>query len=338
MAGKSKKKKKKSAFSRAMSSIFPCKGDGILESLRKIVFLLSVTVFAVCAYLVFDYFYENYVNRELYDGLASGYGNVEVKEPVEDDEQEIIVDEGPKMLPGAEYLLSINPDTIGYIEIPGMDISYPIVQRPTAEEGEYYLHINFMNEEAKAGTIFLDWRNKFTLDEQSDNLVIYGHDMKDGSMFGTLRKYKKDDYVTFYKEHPIIKLSSNYEEADYKIFGVFIADAEIGRGDIFEYYNYIDFNSEDEFYEYVNGVKRRTLILNDVDVEYGDKLIALSTCGQEFTNSRFVVVARKLRDGETVEEGIENSYKNPNPLMPDIWYAIRKNESYDPDAEFIPYG
>lgn len=336
MAGKSKRKKKKSVFSRALSSVFPCKGDNALEVLRKIIFLISITVFSVCAYLVFDYFYENYCNRQLYDDIAQVYDNAESE--VENEPQKEITDNEKKLLPGAEYLLSINPDTVGYISIPGMDISYPIVQRTTKEEGEHYLHINFMNEQAKAGAIFLDWRNKFTADEQSGNLVIYGHDMKDGSMFGTLRNYKKDDYVSFYQNHAIIKLSSNYEEADYKIFGCFIADAQIERGNDFEYYNYIDFNNEEEFYEYVNGVKRRTLILNDVDVKYGDKLITLSTCSQEFSDSRFVIVARKLRDGESAEEGIENSYKNPNPLMPDVWYTIRKNESYDPDAEFIPYG
>jgi sortase B len=166
MAGKSKrkKKKKKSAFSRAVSSIFPCKGDGFLESLRKIVFLLSITVFAVCAYLIFDYFYENYCNSQLYDSLAEGYENTVTEQQVTDEQQQAENQE-PKLLPGAEYLLSINPDTVGYIEIPGMDISYPIVQRPNAKEGEHYLHINFMNEQAKAGAIFLDWRNKFNAKE-----------------------------------------------------------------------------------------------------------------------------------------------------------------------------
>lgn len=333
MAGKSKKrKKKKNAFASAMGSIFPCRGDGALEAIRKVIFLISIIVFAVCAYLVFEYFYENYQNRQLYDDLASVYEDVETDESPDETSNE------KQLLPGAEYLLSVNPDTIGYINIPDTVISYPIVQKHTEAEGEYYLHVNFMNEEAKAGAVFLDWRNKFTADEQSDNLIIYGHDMKDGSMFGTLRNYKKDDYVSFYQQHPIIELNSNYEEGKYKIFGYFIADADYSRDNVFEYYNCIDLSSEDDFYNYVNSVKKRTLILNDVDVKYGDKLVTLSTCSQEFSNSRFVVVARKLRDGESDTEGTENSYKNPNPLMPDVWYTFRTNESYDPDAEFIPYG
>jgi sortase B len=292
MAEKSKRKKKKSAFSLAMGSVFPQKGDGILESLRKIVFLISVIVFAVCAYLIFDYFYENYQNRQLYDDIADIYIGAETEElPEESDENQEL-----NLLPGAESLLEVNPDTVGYINIPGMVISYPVVQKTTEEEAEYYLHVNFMNQEARAGAIFLDWRAKFNAKEQSDNLVIYGHDMKDGSMFGTLRNYKKDDYVEFYKNHAIIELNSNYEEAKYKIFGCFIIDAGMSESEIFDYYNYIDFSGEQEFYEYVNEVKKRSLILNDVDVKYGDKLVTLSTCSQEFSDSRFFVVSRKLSD------------------------------------------
>lgn len=332
MAGKFKKrKKKKNALATAAGNIFPVRGDGFLESLRKIVFLISITVFAVCAYLVFEYFYENYQNRQIYGEIADIYRQDVVQE-TNPEEEEL------KLLPGAENLLAVNEDTVGYIEIPGTVISYPIVQKKTEKESQYYLHINFMDQEAKAGALFLDWRCNFKPDLQSDNLVVYGHDMKDGSMFGTLRNYKKGDYVSYYKEHPIINLNSNYEEGKYKIFGCFISDADISRGDVFEYYNKIEFASEEEFYYFVNDVKRRTLILNDVDVKYGDKLLTLSTCSQEFSNSRFVVMARKLREGESETEGIENSYENPNPLMPDIWYSIRVHESYDPNAEFIPYG
>ena len=332
MAGKSKKRKKqKSVLAEAMGNIFPAKGDGILESMRKIVFLISITVFAVCAYLVFEYFYENYENRQIYGEIADIYK----QEVVQNDDP---AEEEYKLLPGAENLLAVNRDTVGYVEIPDTVISYPIVQKKTEKESQYYLYINFMNQEAKAGSIFLDWRCNFQPGLQSDNLVIYGHDMKDGSMFGSLRAYKKDDYISFYQQHPIIKVNSNYEEGKYKIFGCFISDADTSRGDVFEYYNNIEFASEKEFYYFVNEVKRRTLILNDVDVKYGDKLVTLSTCSQEFSNSRFVVMARKLRDGESDTEGTENARKNPNPLMPDIWYTIRVHESYDPDAEFIPYG
>ena len=335
MAEKSKRKKKKSAFSRAMGSLFPQKGDGILESIRKIVFLISVIVFAVCAYLIFDYFYENYQNRQLYEGIADIYVEAEKEEIPEENTEE---EKELHLLSGAESLLGVNPDTVGYINIPGTVISYPIVQKTTKEESEYYLHINFMNQEAKAGAIFLDWRNQFNAEGQSDNLIIYGHDMKDGSMFGTLRNYKKDDYVEFYKNHAVIELNSNYEEAEYKIFGCFIIDAGLPESEIFDYYNYIDFSGEQEFYYYVNEIKKRSLILNDVDVKYGDKLVILSTCSQEFPDSRFVIAARKFRDGETAEEGTQNAWENDNPLMPDRWYNVKGGKRYDPDAEFIPYG
>lgn len=336
---KKKRKKKKNTYADVLANIFPCRGDTVIDALRKIIFLIAVTVFAVCAYLVAEYFYENYKNRELYDNIADSYIAVEPIPPSggsQDNQNEIYYsdedeEEELTIMPGAQYLLDINPDTVGYISIPDTTISYPLMQTTTEDKKEYYLNHNFMGEEAKAGAIFLDWRLRFDAEYQSNNLIIYGHDMKDGSMFGQLRKYKKEP--DFYEAHPIIELNSNYKAYKYKIFGYFLADGNTDRDGSFKYWNYVNLNTEEEFYEYVNNVKRRTLRITDVDVKFGDKLVTLSTCSQEFTDSRFVIVARRLRDGEGLYDGTKNSYENPNPLMPAIL-----GYSYDENAEFIPYG
>jgi sortase B len=237
----------------------------------------------------------------------------------------------------ADYWISKNPDYVGYIYIDGTRINYPIVQKTTEEQKEYYLKHNFLGEEAKAGSIFLDYRCRLGGDSQSTNMVIYGHNMQDESMFGQLKKYK--DVDGYYSEHPIIQLSSRYETSLYKIFSVFIEDVSTDNLDQFQYYNMIGFNSEDEFYEYANGCKQRSLISNDVDVTYGDKLLTLSTCSSVFNNTsgdgRLIIVARRVRSGEDVYEGTENATFNPDPLMPDLWYKI-KGGSYD-GSSFVPF-
>jgi len=104
--------------------------------------------------------------------------------------------------------------------------------------------------------------------------------MRDLSMFGSLKYYKSD--ADYYEEHPIIELNSNYETYQYKIFAYFIADAEDTTDTRFDYWNDINFANETEFYDYVNEVKRRTIRITNIDVEYGAQLLTLATCNSAF--------------------------------------------------------
>ena len=230
---------------------------------------------------------------------------------------------------------------MGYINIPDTVISYPVVQRRSEDGNDYYMDKNIDKEEAKAGTIFLDWRNNFDyvvngtkVMENSQNLVIYGHDMKDDSMFGSLGYYK--DSYGYYSDHPIIELSSNYETYQYKIFAYFIVDAEDETETKFDCWNTLDFENEEQFYEYVNNARKRALTLNDVDVRYGDQLLTLQTCNGMFDTARLFVMARMVREGEDPYEGTDNVRDNENILWPSIYYNWNEN-NYDPDAEFEGY-
>lgn len=351
MSGAVRKKRKKFSYVDVLKDLFPWKGDDALEVIRKLVFLTAIIVLGVCAYLIFDYFWDNYQARQEYDRL-SGIYELAMQDNSNGDDEPIttqqtavteINDEGGidiikpmTILPGAEALIQANPDTVGYIYIEGTNINYPIVQKKDPNIGnEYYLTRSFMGEEFKAGAIFMDYRNRFDDIDNSDNIIVYGHNMKDNSMFGQLKYYKNNP--DYYSQHPIIHLSSNYNNYKYKIFGYFITNALEKDGQMFEYYNYLNFDSEEKFYEFANGVKKRSMGLNDVDVKYGDQILTLSTCGSEFDESRFVVVARKIREGEDELEGAQNSSVNPNPLMPDAYYKWRGG-GYDPNAPFTPYG
>jgi sortase B len=306
---------------------------------------------------VFDYFYENYLNDKMYDELYEGLNQISSLNTGDDGDVTTVVEDGYVQAPvtetevvdgetrtvyinsvEADYWLAQNPDYVGYIYIDGTRINYPIVQKTDEENKEFYLKHNFLAQEAKAGSIFLDYRCTLGGDGQSTNMVIYGHNMQDESMFGQLKKYK--DVDGYYSEHAIIQLSSRYETSLYKIFSVFIEDVSTTNEDQFQYYNKISFSSEDEFYEYANGCKQRSIILNDVDVQYGDQLVTLSTCNSVFDNTstgdgRLVIVARRVRSGEDVYSGTENATFNPDPLMPALWYKI-KGGSYS-GANFTPF-
>ncbi len=334
-----RKIRKRFSYFDVLQNLFPWKGDPLKEKIRKIIFLISIIVFSVCAYYVFDYYYQNYKNNKLYDDLRKQIP--ELSEMISPELTNSVVSD--EIRSEIKSLMEINEDIVGYIRIRDKNgstqdtkVDYPIVQKTNEEESEFYLDHNIRKEYAEAGSIFLDWRNVMGTPDQSDNLIIYGHQRKDGSMFGSLSKY--NEYWYFYQDHPCIELTTRYDQSIYKIFGFFYAYGGEGEND-FDYYNRLDFYSEEDFYWYVNQVKRRTLRLNDVDVKYGDDLLTLSTCSTDtFKEARFVIAARKLRPGEDVYSGTENNSKNPNPLYPDQYYKESGKEKTFNESDFVPYG
>lgn len=345
-APKKRKKKivrKKFSFVDVLRGLFPWKGDSVLEGTRKVVFLVSIIGFSICLNQVVTYYYGRYRNQEIYGEIQNEIGDIAIPEPEGSDSAEGSVTEYLELSELGEKLLAKNPDSVGYISIPGTKVNYPVVQRKDPNDGNgYYLYRSFNGEDNDAGSIFLDYRCYFddTVDgkrtyKNSTNLVIYGHNMNDSSMFGSL-KYYKNDY-SYYEQHPLIVLNSCYETYTYKIFGFYICDSEDETDTRFDYWNTLNFQTEDEFYDYVNKVKRRTLRHTNVDVKYGDQLLTLSTCHGSFESAKLVVMARMLRPGEDPYEGTTGSELNDNVLWPTIYYRWNRN-TYDPDAPFIPYG
>ena len=340
---KKKKKKKKKTFKQRLLDLFPQKGDRLGERIRKIVFLGSVVAIVVCGYIVGDYYYDLWSSKRKTKNLMEiyeVYGDQEApKEETPADERVRYLD----MLPGARKLWEQNHDIVGVISIPNTPINNPVMQ---AEDNKKYLNMKFDLTENIAGELFLDYRNHFDeVDEEgyikcknSDNLVIYGHNMYDDQMFGCLKYYNwRDDY---YGLHPVIDLRSNYENYKYKIFAFFILDAEDETDTKFDCWNNLDFDSEEDFYNFVNEAKRRTIRLNNVDVKYGDPLLTLSTCNTTLPDDRgrIIIMARRVRDGEDPIEGTQDSVRNPNIKWPNLYYQSVSDERYDPNAPFEPYG
>ena len=322
--------------------LLPWKGDTSSQILRKVVFLGSVVIFTICLFLVVDYYWGNYKNQKLGENLQNIYS--EAQKPTLPQTTGVPGEKPTEkvwtMMDGAKKLVEINNDVVGYLKIEDTVIDYPVVQRKQDENNDFYTNHDFDKEEAKAGAIFLDWRNYFdyVVDgtkafANSQNLVIYGHEMKDGQMFGGLKDYMSADYLA---DHPIIELSSNYEKYKYKIFAVFIVDADDTTDTKFDCWNKLNFENEKEFYEFVNNARKRSYVFNDVDVVYGDELVSLQTCHSMFESARLYVMGRLVREGEDPYEGTEDTWKNGNRLMPTIYYNWNEN-NYDPDEEFKEY-
>ncbi len=337
-----KKKKKKKSFKQRLIGLVPHKGDSVGECVRKIVFLGSITAIIICGYLVGDYYLDLWSSKRKTADIMNIYMEAddpppEVKDTPKDTRKKY------KLLEGARKLLEINPDIVGVVSIPDTPLNNPVLQ---ADDNNKYLRMKYDLTENIAGEIFLDYRNHFDeVDEEgylkcpnSDNLILYGHDMYDDQMFGFLKYYVRNE--AYYGNHAVIDLSSNYEKYQYKIFSFFIVDSVDDTDTKFDCWNKLDFDGEEDFYNFVNEAKRRTIRTNNVDVKYGDELLTLFTCSTYFPDerARLIILARKVRPGEDPLEGTQDSQPNPNIKWPTIYYADHPNEHYDPEAEFVPYG
>ena len=183
-------------------------------------------------------------------------------------------------------LAAANSDMIGWLKINGTVIDYPVMYTP--EDPEYYLRRDFDGEYSSTGMLFVD-ANCDIVD--GDNQLIYGHNMKNTAMFGTL-----DNYATkeFWNDHQYIHYDSLYEEHVYQVVFAFKAYIRMANEEGFRYYRFYGSNNEQEFNDYINNVRELALYDTGVEVEYGDKLISLSTCSYHTEDGRFVVVAKQV--------------------------------------------
>ncbi len=210
------------------------------------------------------------------------------------------------MLGRAKSLLAINDDVVGYINIDGTDVDYPVVQ---CGDNSYYMDTDIYGNYLDSGSIFMDYRDIFVPDEskQSPQIVLYGHNMLNGTKFTSLHNYRKDD--SFYEKYPIIDFNTNYIEDQYVIFAYFTTYGDYGESAYGEEFAYWDMENMDEkeFNEFLKTVKERSFISPNIDVKYGDQVLTLQTCHMDEDNSRLLVIGRRLRDGEKPEDFIKKA-------------------------------
>ena len=196
--------------------------------------------------------------------------------------------ETPKILDEYKNLYNVNKRLIGWLKIDDTKIDYPVMQ---TTNNEYFLDHNIDQQYDKNGALFLD--KDCNVLTPSTNLIIYGHHMKNGNMFGTLDKYSSEDY---YKEHPIIRFDSIYEKGLYEIMYVFRSRIYNEEDVVFKYYQFIDAMSEQEFESNMQEMAAISLYDTGVTASYGDRLLTLSTCDYYVEDGRFVVVAKRIEE------------------------------------------
>lgn len=248
-----------------------------------------------------------------------------------DEEKEAIRKEQPDILPSFMELYNQNSDIVGWITVGSGDnkiVDHPVMQ---AADNDYYLTHSFERKETKGGAIFADYRNQFDSGKLSGNTVLYGHNIWDGTMFAKLTRYYDatlggySDKLGFYKENPTIIFDTLYEKSEWKVFACVLFNTDEKNGEVYPYTQIHDFENEASFNSFILDIMDRSVLWTDVDLTYGDSILTLSTCyypyGQNI-DTRCVVFARKVRDGESTEVDVSKAQVNENPLMFTYQYQV----------------
>ena len=287
---KLKTKKPKVEKARALDDYDPDMKHEILRELKKAQrrrsILLSVlglcVVFSV-GYLI--YYYSYYEKNDIeYSELSTlvkedSGGTVEINYTEKQDK--------PPILKKYETLYNKNRKLIGWLKIEGCDIDYPVMQ---TSNNEYYLDHNYNQEYDKNGSLFLDKDCDAAF--PNDNMIIYGHHMKSGKMFGNLNYYSKEN---FWEDNKEFTFDTIYETGTYAVMYVFRSKIYSEEEIVFKYYQFIDATSENEFNSNMEEMANMSLYDTGVTASYGDRLITLSTCDSSEEDGRFVVVAKKIK-------------------------------------------
>lgn len=241
-----------------------------------IIFILLILIAISCLYI-----YKYYSDTKNSEKTSEILSDIKVNE-------EEITDETTERMLQVQKLQEENPDVVGWLEIPDTNISYPVLQ---GNDNEYYMTHDYKKEYTIDGSLFLD--KDYDFDKPSSNLLIYGHNNRGhDTMFVHLLDYKDEE---FYKKHPIIRFTTEKEDAEYEIISAFESRVYYkSEKNVFRYYYFVDAENKKEYDDYVKNAKKASLYDTGKTAEYGDQLITLSTCAFHTEDGRFAVVARKI--------------------------------------------
>lgn len=255
------------------------KGKHASKSIKRYLQIICVIIFFICVGIII--YHNKNANKEKQEYK-------EILNDIKIDETQITEEKTERMLQ-VEELQKENNEIIGWIEIEGTNINYPVLQ---GADNQYYMIHTYQKEYSKNGSIFLD--KSYNWELPSSNLLIYGHNNRNGTMFEDLVKYKEE---SFYKEHPVIRFTTVSEDCEYEIIAAFLSRVYYkDEKNVFRYYYFINAENEEEYNDYIQNCKKASLYDTGKTAEYGEQLLTLSTCEYSQTDGRFAVVAKKINN------------------------------------------
>ena len=246
-----------------------------------ICFLLLVMMFS--GVMIYRHFKEAHTQAEIYDSLAEIVEESETNESGEATEGEVV------MLPEYAKLYEQNSDIVGWIRIDDTQMNYPVMQSP--QEPNFYLKHGFDKAYTDYGCPYV--QENCDMELPSDNIIIYGHHMNDGSMFAGLMKFKDK---SFWEKHKTVSFDTLTDRQTYEVIAVFKTVVYTDSPDSFKYYQFVNADTAEDFTAYVEKCKKLSLYETGITAEYGDKLLTLSTCENSRTYVRLVVVAKLINE------------------------------------------
>lgn len=241
-----------------------------IKIIISIIQLIFIVILIYSLINIFLWYKSNKANKQVMEELSQTIETV--KEDGEDDKKYKI---------NFEELKSKNSDTVAWLKVENTNIEFPVVK---ANDNSYYLTHNFNKEGNSAGWIFADYKNKFN--GKDKNIVIYGHNMRDNSMFGSLKNVIKEEWYNNENNKYIILATEN-EYSIYEVFSVYQIEKE-------DYYIKTDFNSDKEFEEFLQKVKERSIKDFNIDISKENSILTLSTCAN---NNKYRVVLHAVKKG-----------------------------------------
>ena len=238
------------------------------KKLMTIIELILVVIFLFSCYKIFTKLNAYKTDGKTYDAVRQEYIEEVQKSPENIDYKGLY-----------NKLKESNADYRGWITVENTDIDYPIVQ---GTDNDFYLKHDFNKKESISGCVFMDYLNEV---DKDDNIILYGHNMRNGSMFSKLQNFKENEF--FYQNNKVI-IKDEAGEHTYEVFSVYVLKPgdKLGK---------INYSSADEFNEYIKFIKNKSFYASDIKVEKGDKILTLVTCTYEIDDARTIVHAKLIK-------------------------------------------
>lgn len=262
------------------------------KKLRKLLLIIALLGFCLSTFHLAKYMWHTIKTTEMSHELSALIIDTETP-AVAPTDQAVSQTEREDMMKKYSQLYNKNKDFIGWLDIEGTDIHYPVVQ--SVDEPEKYLELNFDLQPDYAGTLFVDARCDLTPDHISTDTIIYGHHMKNGTMFGTLPNFEDSDYC---RDHSIIRFDTIYRPGTYQLFAVIlsqVAEEDSVTGEEV-YYDFINAEEESSLENYLYSIRKCSVFYDEsYEPQYGDEILTLSTCSYHTENGRLALIAVRIQ-------------------------------------------